>query len=410
MTQAALNLRAFAGGIERHFRGKELRHRDQGVGLLAPHVFVDSGVRKRFGRFQIGQHIREPVLPDLKAKQSVAENLPIVAPFSGFLEQHAGLRARHDRQHEPLALEASHDESETFVLLPDQIARRDPNVVEKELCRVGRVRTDFLQPFAGKTVAVGGHDDQRDAAVTVAAGAHCGRDEIRDGPVADVEFRAVDHVVIAVAHRSCLQRGNIAPRVGFGNAKRANQAALGRGANVLFLQLIGAAAIDDLGGEFSVRHDRNGDTDRTAAHQFLKQNDRKPEVLTAAAVLGRQPDAEVTEVGQRGEQRTWNFAIALPLPHVGLHFPLHQLGNRTPHHFEFFSEWWLHDISGAVSSGRVPPVGGINEGILLLLSCQVLLSRLVWATDGRLERCGQNEIVSSGNDRLRGRVRRWDRP
>ena len=146
-----------------------------------------------------------------------------------------------------LALQLPHEVLETLADLTEHRVVANLDVVERELGGVARVHAELLELARdrepGKILV---DEEQRDAmgAVFLRAGARHEQDEVTAHPVGDVELAAIDPPAAVDALGTGSDRGDIAPRVRFGDAEGGDLLAPDRGREVALLLVLGAPPED----------------------------------------------------------------------------------------------------------------------------------------------------------------------
>ena len=123
---------------------------------------------------------------------------------------------------------------------------RDAHVLEGEQRGVGGVHAELLELLlADHAGRVHVDEEEREAVVAgVRVGLRDEHDEVGAVAVGDVGLRAVDDVLVAVAHGARLDAGDVGAGVGLGDAEAEDLLALDRGHEVLLLLLLGAEQVD----------------------------------------------------------------------------------------------------------------------------------------------------------------------
>ena len=126
---------------------------------------------------------------------------------------------------------------------PMRRASGDPYAVEVELGGGRALHAHLLLGRGGaQALGVAGHQEGRDAAGALAAGAGQDGVEVGDAAVGDPRLGAGDDPVVAVPHGLGAQRGGVGAGGGLGEAVGAEQPAAEHRGQVLGLLLLGAVA------------------------------------------------------------------------------------------------------------------------------------------------------------------------
>ncbi|MNE18700.1 hypothetical protein D3C80_1117500 [compost metagenome] len=182
-------------------------------------------------------------LGDLRAQQRVVET-----PLAGGDLLEVGQRGLGDADASlagALVAEQVLGAGPALVLLADQVGHRHPHVVEEHL-------VDFVLAVQGDdrphADAGAGHVDQQEGDAALLLGLRVGAHQAEDhvGVLAEgcPGLLAVDHVVVAVAHRAGLQRGQVGAGARLGVALAPPVAAVEDARQVAGL-LLGGAELDD---------------------------------------------------------------------------------------------------------------------------------------------------------------------
>src|SRR5207302_1265562 len=157
VTHAAVELHAVVYDPLDEIPGEQLRHADLLHRRLLASEQVAGPVGEPARRLDRGEVIGEAVPPHLELDERLVERLALVAVAERLGDHliHAGDGA--DGRHQPLALEVRHHVVEALVLLAEQVADRDPAVLEEEQRGVAREIADLLQLLGdGESLHVGG--------------------------------------------------------------------------------------------------------------------------------------------------------------------------------------------------------------------------------------------------------------
>ena len=160
-------------------------------------------------------------------------------------------------------------------------------------------------------------DEQREAVVAgVGVGLRHEHDEVGARAVGDERLRAVDDVVVAVAHRARADSGDVRAGAGLGDAERGDLLALDRRHQVGLLQVLGAELQDRRRRHVGVDGDAHREPAVVRLRHRLATHDRHEVVAALAAVLLGEVDAEEAELAHALEDPV-REAVALPLLGVG---------------------------------------------------------------------------------------------
>lgn len=173
------------------------------------------------------------------------------------------------------------------------LAGRHAHVVQHHVAGLGAALAHLLVRLAeGDAGRIGRHDEGRDAARALRAGARHQREGARARRVGDEALGAVDDVVVAVGRGARLQRGRVRPRVRLGQRERNDELAAGDARQVRGLLRLGAVHQDAL----------RPDADVGAEHRAEGER-RMAEVVHHLALLRhRQADAAVRLGDRQAEQ------------------------------------------------------------------------------------------------------------
>src|SRR3954451_3967137 len=221
VARAAVDLDALVGDLDGDARGVQLGHRDLADRVLAVLEAPRGDVDHLAGGLGLGRHLGELVADDLEVADLPAERLALEGVLHGHLEAALGARDAPRGADQPLALELPADVVEALALLAEHRRGRHAHVLEGEQRGVAGVHAELLELLlADDARQVHGHEEQRDAAV---AGLRVGLgdedDHVGAVAVGDVGLRAVDYVLVAVAHRARLDAGDVGAGVGLGDAE-----------------------------------------------------------------------------------------------------------------------------------------------------------------------------------------------
>ena len=197
-----------------------------------------------------------------------------------------GRRHGADGADEPLLLKLLHELQESRSLLAQAVCLRNPAVGEVELRRVLAVPADLLDLFPLLEAGGSGLDEEEiDGGMgIVLAGIAGGQDqEVAVDPVADEGLLAVEDDLVAVLHGRGLDRGQVAPGVGFRHGDRRDDVAGDAAGEVFVLLLLGGEG-DDVGDD-DVAVERGGEPRVVRPDHLLGDDDGIEEIRPQAAVL-----------------------------------------------------------------------------------------------------------------------------
>src|SRR5207253_7057769 len=209
---AAVHLNGLMRHPTRGLGGVELRHgrrtRERLAAVALPRRALDQEPRHLAAALHLGQL----ELDRLNLGQGAAEGLALLGVVNGLVvcRAHHAERLRGDA--DATGVERAQRHFEPFALGAQPIPRRDPHLLEREADRV-RAAQPHLVLGLPQTEAWGAllDDESRDAAAARGA-IRAGEDQVdaRAQSVGDPVLRAIEHVVVAVAHRRGLERPGVA--------------------------------------------------------------------------------------------------------------------------------------------------------------------------------------------------------
>ncbi len=237
----------------------------------------------------------------------------------------AGHAAR--RADQALALELPHDVVEALALLAQQRVGGHAHVLEGEQRGVRRVHAELLELLlADHPGRVHVDQEQREAVVArVGVGLGHEHDEVGAVPVGDVGLRAVDHPLVAVAHRARLDAGHVGPGVGLGDPQAGDLLAPDRRHQVALLLLLAAEQEDRRGGHVGVHRHAHRQAAGVAVRHLLGEHEVGVVVAALAAVLLGVGEAEEAQLAHAPEDRVGERGL---LPLLGVRRQL--LGHERP--------------------------------------------------------------------------------
>ena len=203
---------------------------------------------------------------------------------------------------------------------PDEVGGRDAAVGEGQLGGVRAVPADLLQ--ASDDAEPGGvarDHDQRDPAEARPPGAHPDHDPVGARPGGDVDLRAVDHVLVAVALGPRAQRRDVRAPVGLGDRQGRDRPALEDRPDEP-LDLLAVAGGDHVRQRDAVGEQAGGQAPAgPGLDQLLGHHQAVDEVTAAAADLLGEAEAQQPGGGRALVQGPGDLAGPLPLVEPGQH-------------------------------------------------------------------------------------------
>ena len=273
---------------------EELGLRRGGNIELPLQVQLDAAVDEHAHRGHLGVHLGQLELRVLEGRHRLAEGLALFHVVHR--EAQRRLRGRDGiyRHRQALLWKFLHQVDEPHALFAKQVFGRHAHVVEEELGGVLRLHAHLLQLAALAEARHAGLDQQE--ARALGAGSRIGLGDhdhqIRQVSVGDEDLRAIDDVVIAVAHGRGFDALQVGARAGLGHGNGADQFAGGHARQVFFLQQL-AAVIDDVRRD-DVVVQPPADAREPRARDFLVDHAVVEEVRARAAVLLGDSGAEET--------------------------------------------------------------------------------------------------------------------
>ena len=324
----------------RHFRREQLGHRRF---LQARQARILHGCRVAYQlarRFDLRRHVGQAELHGLVFIDGLAETFPFARVAQRCLirgARHAhGLRGDADAS----PFQAGQGDLVALSLFANQIFRRDAAVVEEDLRRVRRMLAHLLfQSRHDVARRVRRHPEGADAAL---AGRLVG-DGHDDGDVRILAagnelFRAVDHVVIAIARGRRAQGRGVAARVRFRQAKCAQHRALRQRAQPLFLlRIVGVHHGDAADGAIV-----DGDDGRGAAiagGDFFQHQGQRYVVEAGATERFGHGHAKGAQRGQFLQFFLGEMMFLVPAGRVGRQALARKTAQRFLDHRLFFIEY-----------------------------------------------------------------------
>ena len=268
----------------------------------------------------------------LESRQGAAKGLPLFHVAHGLIQSQLGGTVGGHRQDQALHLEVAHDAVEATVLRTDQIFRRHPAILKKQLRGIGGPPAHLLQLAAhGKAWRTFLDQQQADATIALVTGTHRHRVIVRAHTAGDESLGAVDHIVVAIAHRTGAQVGHIGPTIGFGNGQGRDLLPTDHLRHHLLLHGI-AAPLPDRRQTNIQRPQAGAQPPGRTPHQLLAGSNLHEHIFAGTTELFRGIDAQ--NAGIRG------FVVKLageltgffPIVHVGQDFPFHEFANGLAHH------------------------------------------------------------------------------
>ena len=197
-------------------------------------------------------------------------------------------------------------------------------------------------------------------AVLLRPGARDQQDEVAAHPVGDVELAAVDPPVAVDPLGSRPDVGDVAPRVGLGDAERRDLLATDGGHEVALLLLLGPPLEDGRRGHLGVHADRHADAAGAAARHLLGEDDRAEVVAALTSVLLRVAQPEQAELAHAREDAVREALGRLPFIRVGAQLPGDEVAHRLAERVVLSREMhgrlppWAHCIDLDVNSVTRP--------------------------------------------------------
>ena len=170
-------------------------------------------------RLQLRRHVRKAELHRLKAANRLAELLAVGGIALCQFQRRPRRADGAGADVEPTAIKAHHRDLEAVALIADEIFHRHPAIVEEDLRR--RLGIPAHLAFLRAETDAGRirrHGDTADPLRAVIAGADHGHIDIRLAATGDEGLAAVQHIMIAVAHRLGAERRRIRARARFRQA------------------------------------------------------------------------------------------------------------------------------------------------------------------------------------------------
>ena len=155
----------------------------------------------------------------LEFVEAFAERFPFVHVGQRLVERALRAAKRTGRDIDAAAVEPGHRNLEADAFVAEPVGNRHPRILENH--RAGRLRIPAHLALVGadrKPGRIAFNDNGRDAAGSVAAGPHHRHIEVALAGTRNELLLAVEHVVIAVAHRAGAQRRGVRSGAGFGQA------------------------------------------------------------------------------------------------------------------------------------------------------------------------------------------------
>ncbi len=249
--------------------------------------------------------------------------------------------ARRDR-HPPLG-ERRHGDREALALGGEHRGGGDPDVLQDQFGGGLAAQPELaVDRAAGQAGRVGGHEEGRDTLVAGrVGGAGEEQDDVGPGAVGDERLGAVDHVVVAVAHRAGGQVAGVRAGAGLGEAEAADVRARGQTGQPAPLLLLVPPGRDGLGDQ------AEGDRDdaahgAVAAPQLLGDQAVREVVATAAAVLLVDGEPEEADLAELLHDRPVHLLGAVPRDDVRGDLPCHEVPGEPPYGGLLLAELQVH--------------------------------------------------------------------
>src|SRR5215470_9931426 len=256
-------------------------------------------------------------------------------------------------QAKPLTNEMPHEQREPAILLADQVPRRHPRAVEEQLGGVRAQPAHLVQLVANLESGCAALDDQQaDAGVAGAAGAHRGGDEVGTGAGGDESLGPVDHEMVAVAACGRAQRGDVGAALRFGDGQRTDQLAGQRWADEPLDQLA-IPGTDQVRQRDPVREQCGHQPGRRAGRdERLGYDGAVDQVAALAADAGRDADREQSRRRSRLVQLARDEAVPLPLRQMRRDFLPHETLAALPQDLPLGGLEGVHSSSSGTSTRR----------------------------------------------------------
>src|SRR5690554_6509852 len=354
---AAEQLHRLASDFFAHVDGEVLGH-----GHLFDRVFAGLHQRRAAvgvfpGDVDLGGHVHQLVAVHLEACNRAAEGLGlsgvIQSGFVGDLGGHVG----HDGQAQAFSQEVAHDGDKAGVFGADQAVGRYLAVLEEEFGGVAGPPAHFPELVAGGEAGGAFVDQQQaDAAVAFAPGAHGDGIMVGADAAGDEGFAAVDDVVVAVFYGTGFQVGNVRAATGFGNRQGGNFFAPEHRRYDLFpnflLRPLGHRRQADIQGA-----DTGHEAARGGSHQFLGNCDfHKNIAFTDAAQSFREADAQESGVASELIDFAGEFTGLFPVVDMGQYVGFDKFTGGQTNLFVGFVEVVRHNRASCVLVGVVRSV------------------------------------------------------
>jgi hypothetical protein len=183
--------------------------------------------------------------------------------------------------------------------LAEDVGVRDSAILQHQLGGVRSAHAELVLLLAGPDAGPIHLDRERShpalAVVAVGDGEyHC---DLGMTGIGDEVLGAVEHPLVALAHRGGHQPGRVTAGAGFGQCPAAEPLATGEPGEVALPLFLGAGEVDVTGGERIVGRDRQRDA-RLACRQFLEDVDVVDVAEPGAAVALREDRTEEAEASQ----------------------------------------------------------------------------------------------------------------
>src|SRR6185503_4725549 len=287
---AAVELDAVIGYSLRHVRGEELHHGDLAHRVLVLLVLEARGIGEPAAGLDEGGQLGQLVPDHLLLRQRPLEGVAPLHIGDGVLEGALASRRRVKPRHQALALEDAHDLVEAPALLAQEVLSRHAHGLEGQLGGVGGAHAHLVELAAHRESGRGAlHQEHGDAlvALLLLPGIETRSDEVEvgHGAVGDEHLGAVQHVVVAVAHRAGLDGRHVRAAARLGDGDGAEVPALADAGEILFLQRLAPRPVQMWRRHIVLHAHRHGQRARARARHLLVEHRGGEEVRAGATVL-----------------------------------------------------------------------------------------------------------------------------
>eukprot|EP01137_Pigoraptor_chileana_P034226 Opistho-2@26445 len=298
---SSVELHALVGDLALDLSDVVLNHGGTGGIQLLAVVEVNAAIEERASDDKFCLHLGKLEAVDLERVDRGTKSLALGNILAGGLKQTLRGRMRKNGNNKTLLGKLLHEVNKSAVFLSNDVGDRDADVVKEELARVLCFEAKLVELAAlCESLAIGLHHDEAGA-----LGALCGirlahdDDVICHCTVGDERLLAVDHIVVAIAHRRGLHSLEIASSTRLSHGNGANLSAIAhRRQPRLLLRL--RSVVEDVWHDDVCVEGKARSRDLEAA-LLLHHNGRIEKVDAGAAVL----------LGEDGAQKT-QFTGLLP--------------------------------------------------------------------------------------------------